>query len=572
MKHSRTTRRARVAACTAIALAAGALFAGPAAASGAADGPHGSVQRTAPKADPRSDVDLPRQTARGTFRSAAAAAPLRFDADRDGEADQLYLAIDGNYYVAPGAGGEDVEFSLGQNASLDYKDVIPVGKLDGDAYHDLLTLSTDGKLSLFRGTDSFGTSTTAAWTGAGWNIYNKVFSPGDLTGDGRADVLARDHGGVLWIYKNNGTVSRPFDSRVKVGAGWQYYDHLIGTNDVNGDGIADLAARDTTGNLYTYLGTGNTLAPFKAAVKVGTGWNIYNQVVGTDDLNGDGLGDLIGRTTAGQLYVYYATGSGTWTARAAGAPDLSFVTQFAAQGGVPAFQRADTIARDSAGTLWWYYSKNNGTLSKRQQISDPGGWKDAKITLASALGRYNASDLVEVAGTKLYVNGKPLTSGWDIYNHLVGAGDLSGDGKGDLLARDKSGVLWLHQGNGSATGFSARVKIGAGWGAFTKLSGAGDLTGDGRGDLLARDGAGNLFVYPGTGQAGAPFAKPIKTGTGFNIYKQLLVAGDLTGDGRADLLATDASGVLYRYDSYGNAKLTARAKIGTGYQIYPNMY
>ena len=47
----------------------------------------------------------------------------------------------------------------------------------------------------------------------------------------------------------------------------------------------------------------------------------------------------------------------------------------------------------------------------------------------------------------------------------------------------------------SATG----SRLGAGWGAFTSLVGAGDLTGDGRADLIARDGNGKLWLYPGTG-------------------------------------------------------------------------
>ncbi|MCB5167922.1 VCBS repeat-containing protein [Streptomyces bambusae] len=573
MNTSRPAQLRRIAACTAVALAAGALLAGPATAAGSADRPHAAADRSVPSLDARPKLELPQGAARGTFAAGADGAAPRYDFDADGQADILYRAIDGHYYIArPHLGIDDVELTLGENENVDYKDVIPVGRVDADRYGDLLTLTTDGRLSLYRGKSAANTDFTPVWSGGGWHGFNKVLSPGDLTGDGKADVLARTHDGVLYLYQGTGSLTTPFKTALKIGGGWQYYDHLVGTNDVNGDKIADMVARDTTGNLFTYLGTGQAAAPFKPALKTGTGFGIYNQIVGVEDISGDGLGDLMARTTSGQIYSYAANGSGGFKARLAGATGFNYITQFAAQGGVPDFGRTELLARDTAGTLFWYYSKNNGTLSKREQISKTGGWKDARITFASALAHNNSGDLLQIANDKLYVNGDALTSGWNIYNHLVGPGDVSGDGKGDLLARDKNGVLYLYQGNGAGTGFKTRVKVGAGWNGFTKITGAGDLTGDGRGDLLARAANGDLYVYPGTGQAGYPFKKGIKAGTGYGIYKQLVVAGDLTGDGRADVLATDAAGTLWRYDSYGNAKLTARTKIGTGYQIYSNLY
>ncbi|MFG2559209.1 hypothetical protein [Streptomyces sp. NPDC048496] len=44
------------------------------------------------------------------------------------------------------------------------------------------------------------------------------------------------------------------------------------------------------------------------------------------------------------------------------------------------------------------------------------------------------------------------------------------DGKGDLLARDTSGNLYIHPGNGTGSGFGARVKVGGGWNTYTILN------------------------------------------------------------------------------------------------------
>lgn len=104
-------------------------------------------------------------------------------------------------------------------------------------------------------------------------------STGDLTGDGKPDLVARDSAGVLWLYKGTGSATAPYAARVKVGIGWGVYNNLLGPSDLNRDGRGDLIARDTSGVLWFYKGTGSATAPFAARVKVGSGWSIYNLLV-----------------------------------------------------------------------------------------------------------------------------------------------------------------------------------------------------------------------------------------------------------------------------------------------------
>ncbi|MFJ2407518.1 FG-GAP-like repeat-containing protein, partial [Streptomyces xanthochromogenes] len=61
-----------------------------------------------------------------------------------------------------------------------------------------------------------------------WQIYNTLVGFGDLTGDGRADLLARDASGGLWLYRGTGNPAAPFATRVQVGTNWQIYNTLVG--------------------------------------------------------------------------------------------------------------------------------------------------------------------------------------------------------------------------------------------------------------------------------------------------------------------------------------------------------
>ncbi|MFD0427187.1 FG-GAP repeat domain-containing protein [Streptomyces zhihengii] len=76
---------------------------------------------------------------------------------------------------------------------------------------------------------------------------------------------------------------------------------------------------------------------------------------------------------------------------------------------------------------------------------------------------------------------------------------------GDLVARDKDGVLWLYLGKGDGT-FAARTQIGGGWQAYTDTIGIGDANDDGHPDLYAYGPGNKSWYYAGTGAWRTPFA------------------------------------------------------------------
>ncbi|THA74567.1 hypothetical protein E6R60_20520 [Streptomyces sp. A0642] len=553
------------------------LLAAPASADDTA--PHRTaVEQSVPALGQLPSLTLPKPAARtsraaGVEGAAAAVVPAkpRLDMDGDGYSDTMYRAINGKVYIEPSTGADSHEYTI-YGSDEQYKDFVAPGDLDGNGRPEFLTLSATGTLSLFQ-SQSDTDSGYATWSGKGWQMYNKLVAAGDLNGDGRGDMLARTPSGELYLYAANGAVdSNPFRSRVKVGNGWGAYDQLVGANDVTGDGIGDLFTRTPAGELYFYAGTGSTAKPFAGRVKVGNGWNGYNQIIAVDDANNDGFGDLLARTTAGAMYYYESTGTGSFLSRTGGGTGWNVASLFVGAGGSPDFGKNEMFGLDTKGTLFWYYPKNNGLFAARQQVSDTGGWGKANITFASSLNADGRGELMEVYAGTLYVEGYPVGNGWGVYNSLVGPGDLSGDGKGDLLARTTGGTLYLYRGNGTGTGFASRITVGGGWNAYNKLVGAGDYNGDGLTDLLARTTGGTLYLYPGTGVASKPFKSRVSIGGGWNTYKKLAAPGDINGDGKADLVGVDGKGDLYRYTSTGTGKFSARARVGGGWGTYYNLY
>ncbi|MFJ6935624.1 FG-GAP repeat domain-containing protein [Streptomyces sp. NPDC101132] len=575
MSHARPKRLARLAACTALAVSAGALLgANPAVAAGPVPGsPAAGAERPQASAP---QLDLPKPSEQRSVYATTPAKP-RLDLDGDGYSDMLFRGIGGKTWTfLTGSGDAPAqEFGVAGSDTQRVKDIIQLGNVRGDRSPELLTLTASGRLSLHP-TNPYGAE-AAVWSGTGWQMYNRVLGAGDLNRDGRQDLLARTPGGTLYLYKGNGASSgNPFTAPVKVGTGWQVYDQLVGTSDVDGDGIADLVARTTYGNLFFYKGTGSAAAPFRARVKVGPGWNAYNTITAADDINGDRRADLLARSYGGTIYCYFATGGGRFSARQNCGTGWENTGLMVGQGTTPFYGKHSVIGLDRNGTSWQYAAKANGRLSDKWQDSDTGVWQGSpRVTYAAALDQWDWASLLELheGGVYNYSDRSEVPGDWSATELLAGPGDLTGDGKGDLLSRDTSGVLWLHPGDGTGKKVGTPVKVGPGWGTYNVLAGSGDITGDGRADLLARSG-GTLYLYKGTGSAKAPFGGRVKIGTGWSGYTALLSPGDINGDGRADLLARDTAGNLYRYTATGHsgtATFAARVGIGSGWNVYKNL-
>ena len=184
----------------------------------------------------------------------------------------------------------------------------------------------------------------------------------------------------------------------------------------------------------------------------------------------------------------------------------------------PTFKSAKEIAAvDSAGTLWNYHDLRS-------------------------------------ARTK-------VGTGWNVMES-VHVTDWNGDGVTDLLAKAKTGALYLYKGR--STGGFSRVTLGsAGWQNYA-IDVAKWKKLDTKPSIIAKHKSnGELFAYPNP-NGGAPGTR-VKFGTGWSAYALNLL--DWDKDGSMDILGKTPSGAikLYRTNGYGAFVNESRKIIGGGW-------
>ncbi|MGC0339183.1 hypothetical protein RKD20_004217 [Streptomyces sp. SLBN-8D4] len=294
--------------------------------------------------------------------------------------------------------------------------------------------------------------------------------------------------------------------------------------------------KDSTGRLvpngtYTWTLTAQPADGQGAALSLSGNLAVTAGAAAPRDYAGnDGVGDVLTLSSSGTLTIQRGTGTGTLGGQVSGT-GWPTTAKFVPFGDLSGDRCNDVLVRLSSGALRAY----RPSCGKAATPSTP----------YTSLG----------------------TSGWGQYDVLTAPGDVSGDGRPDLIARNAStGTVYLYK--GTSTGkLSARVKLYDNWKTYKKVVGAGDLNGDGIGDLLAQDTSNNLYRYDGTGSG--TFKARVKVfGSWGGSYNTVVGVGDITGDGRTDLVSRDTSGNLYRNSGDGKGSFGGRTKIATGWQGY----
>ncbi|MFH9554554.1 FG-GAP-like repeat-containing protein [Streptomyces sp. NPDC017435] len=144
--------------------------------------------------------------------------------------------------------------------------------------------------------------------------------------------------------------------------------------------------------------------------------------------------------------------------------------------------------------------------------------------------------------------------------------DYNRDGNPDLIATDATGNLWLYPGNGNAGWSSAAVYIGSGLSAYA-FAGIGDFNADTYPDTVAMSAAGTLRLF--AGDAGHDLLTPVATfPSGWSGYAFAGVA-DFNRDGKPDLIGRYPDGSLKMFPGTGTgATLGTSVQIGTGWGTF----
>ncbi|GAA0270866.1 VCBS repeat-containing protein [Streptomyces polychromogenes] len=274
--------------------------------------------------------------------------------------------------------------------------------------------------------------------------------PGDVTGDGKADILAVDGNGDLRVYPADATgdvdawMPAATDNGRPAPAGY-FKNALIAhsTDWYPGDGITDLIARMPDGKLYVYQGDGNGRFDIsrRTEILLPTGAPdpaTLSQIVVAQDVNGDNSEDIF--ATAGDTFWVLTGYSGatitearqlsatSWTKR-----DIINIRDVTGDG-VP-----DLVYRDDS-------TPDRGLALRRGKPGTNGGADINSLALA-----VNSAD------------GKDLTygtTGWDstTWPLLRGTPDVNGDGIPDLYLTRNDGTLHLYYGGRTAIGNGWRVE------------------------------------------------------------------------------------------------------------------
>jgi hypothetical protein len=238
----------------------------------------------------------------------------------------------------------------------------------------------------------------------------------------------------------------------------------------------------------------------------------------------------------------------------------------------------DLVARNPAGDLMLYPGESRRGYSQTQPIKIGNGWNGFTFFgmgdwdgdgHQDLVARNTAGDLMLYPGESQrgYSQTQPIKigNGWDGFS-FFGMGDWDGDGHRDLVGRNPAGDLMLYPGE-SRRGYSQTqpIKIGNGWNGFT-FFGMGDWDRDGHLDLVGRNAAGDLMLYPGESQRGYSQTQPIKIGNGWNGFA-FFGMGDWDGDGHQDLVGRNTAGdlMLYPGESRRGYSQTQPIKIGNGW-------
>ncbi len=450
--------------------------------------------------------------------------------------------------------------------------VASAGDVNGDGYGDVAVGShlydngstDEGRVSVFHGSAS-GLGTTASWTGES-NLASAYFgystaSAGDVNGDGYGDLVvgayAYDNGSTdegrasVYLGSSSGLASSAAWTAESDQAAAYFGWSVAGAGDINGDGYGDVVvgayAYDNgstdEGAAFAFYGSSGGLATTAAWSAESGQAAAYAgfSVASAGDVDGDGFGDVLvgsyaydnGSTDEGSVSLYKGSGAGLGTASAW----TGEAGQTSAYAGASVASAGDVNGDGYGDVIVGAYGYDNGS-------TDEGV---AFVYLGTSTGVATTAAWTGEANQASAAYGASVAS----------AGDVNGDGYGDVIVgaynyddgSSNEGAAFVYLGSSSGLATSAAWtgqadQVSAHYGAA--VAWAGDVNGDGYGDVIVgapdydngSTDEGLAYVYYGSasGLATAAAWTDESDQTGANLGGSVATAGDVDGDGYADVI------------------------------------
>jgi hypothetical protein len=257
------------------------------------------------------------------------------DLDWDGQLDSItYSAYNWNpISVLFGTGGG--KFGTQVDIPTKSPSSVAIADVDNDGWQDVLSFDSNAStvnVNRNLGRRMFATSEALLTSG---NIYD--FAIGDLNGDQLPDlVLSTSSGLQVALATAPGTYASPVSQGVSAGTAM--------LADVNGDHNLDvLAVNYGSGNISVLLGKGNGTLEFRYEYAPG-----YIGAVAVDDVNGDGVVDIVMTKNTSTVGFLIGNGDGTFST----APDSGYAwgAGFIAVGDLNGDGRPDITVQDTSSS------------------------------------------------------------------------------------------------------------------------------------------------------------------------------------------------------------------------------
>jgi hypothetical protein len=391
---------------------------------------------------------------------------------------------------------------------------------------------------------------------------------GDLTGDGKADLIVGTENYLVFAVNGNGwgtgdilwsfnTCKSNSNCGAISGVDGAFETSLAANADLDGDGVPDVVFSTDGGNDHVYALSG---ADGSVIWEVGSDGDPYlapyYSVAARFDATGDGVPDVVtGTGTASEQSpdpfnnrrVYSldgATGAQLWE-RSTGLPvfateQIQFAdgTVLAVAGGATEFDRFVTAWTADAGDFAWTHTPETTPFVFVPYPLDDGG-EDLLYTGGSETG----NRVVRLDGETGEVAWERTVSplGWSV----AVTDDLNGNGSADIAVGLSSGDLWVYDGADGET-----VWVANGFAQVFGVAALGDVTDDGTADLAAATGDGRALLLSGA-DGSVVWGYGIGNGSIDQAAEVVAVVPDLDGNGAPEIAVGARHGQLALLASTG---------------------
>ncbi len=541
-------------------------------------------------------------------------APVLVDLNGDGRAEIVGVTnatINGStvYSVTVSMNDGTGKFTLGTSRALTaFPSRISTADINGDGRADIIASGFSNSVTnitvlLGDGAGGFRapilTTVAAAYT---------AITPGDATGDGRADLLATASDGSVSLMVSDGTGK--FSTPVSYGT-TSTFPNTLAVGDLDNDGKADVlvgsgstfdsgsgvfSAKVSTllnisigafgnvvkaGNIKGTAEIGRSVSIFEGAKLLGTAtpdavtgaWSLSPVLTNGKHTLTATQTDAAGNTATGTLTILVKKTASVMTAVLANDTGKSTIDKITNDPTIKGTGGAgDTISIfEGATQVATGIVKLDGTWSIRPNLADGAHTLTIKDTDGAGNVSLAATVTMTLDATAPALTVTPLTTlGFaapvltksSLFAPALFAADMDGDGKLDIV--ESSGTtLSILPGKGGATFGTEKLFTMApgGFGAPNRVLLA-DMNGDGKMDVVAvYDGSPSAtvktYLNDGAGNFGAAISASLAT-TSTSVF-----ANDVNGDGKADLVSVSGSQAFVQLND-GSAGFSGFSKFSLG--------